>query len=42
MRQAGLGMLDAPLHHVRVRGRSERLDVYAIDDPRAALASAAT
>ena len=24
----------AALHRVRVRGRSERVDVYAVDDPR--------
>jgi hypothetical protein len=24
----------SPLHHVRVRGRNERVDVYAVNDPR--------
>jgi adenylate cyclase len=31
---AGVDPRDAPLHHVRVRGRAERLNVYAVDDPR--------
>lgn len=33
--QAGVAPKDAPLHQVRVRGRNERVDVYAIADPRA-------
>jgi len=32
---AGLDAHGAPLHHVRVRGRRERINVYAITDPRA-------
>jgi len=32
---AGLDARGAPLHHVRVRGRRERINVYAITDPRA-------
>src|SRR5204862_535329 len=32
--QAGLDPHGAPLHGVRVRGRSERITVYAISDPR--------
>ena len=35
--QAGVEPKDAPLHRVRVRGRNERLDVYAIADPRTLL-----
>jgi adenylate cyclase len=35
LRQAGIDPKEAPLHHVRVRGRNERVDVYAIADPRA-------
>jgi adenylate cyclase len=31
---AGLDARGAPLHHVRVRGRNERINVYAIADPR--------
>lgn len=34
LRQAGLDPRGAPLHRVRVRGRNERLNVYAVDDPR--------
>ena len=34
LRQAGLEPQGATLHRVRVRGRSERLDVYAVNDPR--------
>jgi adenylate cyclase len=34
LRQAGIDAKGAPLHHVRVRGRNERVDVYAIGDPR--------
>ena len=34
LRQAGIGAKDSPLHHVRVRGRNERVDVYAVADPR--------
>jgi adenylate cyclase len=32
--QAGVEPKDAPLHRVRVRGRNERVNVYAIADPR--------
>jgi adenylate cyclase len=32
--QAGLEPRDAPVHRVRVRGRSERVTVYAVPDPR--------
>jgi adenylate cyclase len=35
--QAGLEPRDATLHRVRVRGRSERLNVYAVQDPRTLL-----
>ena len=31
---AGIDSRGAPLHRVRVRGRNERLNVYAVDDPR--------
>ena len=31
---AGVDPRDAPLHRVRVRGRNERVNVYAIADPR--------
>jgi hypothetical protein len=31
---AGLDARGAPLHRVRVRGRNERMAVYAINDPR--------
>lgn len=34
LRQAGIEPGDAPLHQVRVRGRKERLGVYAVADPR--------
>jgi adenylate cyclase len=34
LRHAGLDPRDATLHRVRVRGRNERLDVYAVNDPR--------
>jgi adenylate cyclase len=33
--QAGIDPRGAPLHRVRVRGRTERMTVYAIADPRA-------
>lgn len=33
--QAETNPRDSELHHVRVRGRDERLDVYAVADPRA-------
>jgi adenylate cyclase len=33
--QAGLKASGAPLHRVKIRGRSERVSVYAITDPRA-------
>jgi adenylate cyclase len=32
--QAGLDPRSAPVHRVRVRGRSERVTVYAVADPR--------
>ena len=32
--QAGLDAKGAPVHHVRVRGRTERITVYAVADPR--------
>jgi len=41
VRHAGLPEPAAPQHRVRVRGRSERLEIYAIDDPRAIAARAA-
>lgn len=34
LRAAGVDPRGAPLHRVRVRGRYERLNVYAVDDPR--------
>jgi len=34
LREAGIDPRGAPLHRVRVRGRDERLNVYAVDDPR--------
>jgi adenylate cyclase len=34
LRTAGIDPRGAPLHQVRVRGRNERLNVYAVDDPR--------
>jgi len=34
LRTAGIDPRGAPLHRVRVRGRNERLNVYAVDDPR--------
>jgi len=34
LRQAGVEPAGAPQHQVRVRGKTERLMVYAIDDPR--------
>jgi adenylate cyclase len=34
LRHAGLEPRGATLHRVRVRGRNERLDVYAVNDPR--------
>jgi adenylate cyclase len=35
LRQAGVESGDAPEHQVRVRGKTERLTVYAVADPRA-------
>jgi len=32
--QAGLDPRGAPVHRVRVRGRNERVTVYAVADPR--------
>jgi adenylate cyclase len=37
LREAGIEPRAATLHRVRVRGRSERLNVYAVADPRALL-----
>jgi adenylate cyclase len=34
LREAGLEAQNAQLHHVRVRGKNERLAVYAVADPR--------
>ncbi len=34
LRHAGIDPKGAPLHQVRVRGRSERMAVYAVSDPR--------
>jgi adenylate cyclase len=34
LRQAAIEPGDAALHQVRVRGKNERLAVYAVDDPR--------
>jgi adenylate cyclase len=34
LRQAGVEPKDSPLHQVRVRGRNERVAVYAVADPR--------
>ena len=34
LRQAGVDAGDAPQHQVRVRGKTERLAVYAVADPR--------
>jgi adenylate cyclase len=34
LREAGIEAHDAQPHHVRVRGRNERLAVYAVADPR--------
>ena len=34
LRHAGIDAKDAPLHQVRVRGRTERVAVYAVADPR--------
>jgi adenylate cyclase len=34
LRTAGIDPRGALLHRVRVRGRTERLNVYAVDDPR--------
>ncbi|MGQ0651690.1 MAG: adenylate/guanylate cyclase domain-containing protein [Betaproteobacteria bacterium] len=38
---AGADPGDATLHHVRVRGRDQRLDVYAVADPRVLFAEPA-
>lgn len=40
LRQAGLAPKDSPLHHVRVRGRAERVSVYAVADPRTLFSAA--
>jgi len=37
LRHAGADAKDSPLHQVRVRGRSERVAVYAVADPRTLL-----
>jgi len=34
LQHAGVEPKDSPLHHVRVRGRADRVDVYAVADPR--------
>ena len=34
LRQAGVDPGDAPQHQIRVRGKTERLTVYAVSDPR--------
>ena len=34
LRQAGIEPGDSPQHQVRVRGKTERLTVYAVADPR--------
>jgi adenylate cyclase len=39
LKEAGLQAGDAALHQVRVRGKTERLAVYAVPDPRALLTS---
>jgi len=39
LRHAGVDPKDAPLHQVRVRGRSERVSVYAVADPRSLVGS---
>jgi len=39
LRLAGVDAKGAPLHHVRVRGRNERVSVYAVNDPRALFAA---
>ena len=40
LKQAGIDPKDSPPHQVRVRGRSERIAVYAVADPRKLLAPA--
>jgi len=37
--RAGIDPRGAPLHRVRVRGRSERVEVYAVADPRTLMGS---
>ncbi len=37
IRHAGIAPPDAPLHRIRVRGRSERIEAYAIENPARAL-----
>ena len=37
LRYAGIAPPDVPVHHVEVRGRMQRLDVLALDDPAALL-----
>jgi class 3 adenylate cyclase len=39
LKQAGVEPKDSPLHHVRVRGRNERVDVYAVADPRSLISA---
>jgi adenylate cyclase len=41
LRQAGIGPGDSPQHQVRVRGKTERLTVYAVADPRTLLRAGA-
>jgi adenylate cyclase len=42
LQQAGIGPGNAPVHQVRVRGKTERLPVYAIDDPRTLIGNSGT
>jgi adenylate cyclase len=39
LKQAGVDPKDSTLHHVRVRGRNERVDVYAVADPRSLISA---
>ncbi len=38
LRHAGIDPRGSPVHHVKVRGRQERVTVYAVNDPRELLA----
>ena len=42
LRHAGVDPKDSPLHHVRVRGRAERVSVYAVADPRTLFSAGAS